>query len=716
MNPVGDRVVGAHRRRLRWCALLSAAAALVLGVGAPSAGFAVPIVVHYTDGPGEGFNDPILGPQRRAALEFAAAQWERTLEGSVTVVVNAAMDPHGGAGTTALLGSTLAITVHVNFPGAPQTDVYYGAALANQLSARDLNGPEVAEIDTSFNSDVDDPAVLGSVNWYYGTDGEPGSDIDFVTVALHEIGHGLNFFTLIDPTNGTWLNGFPDVYGTYLLRPAVGRFPNLRNADRLAAITSRMVFWTGPALVATAGSGVPVYAPDPFNPGSSLTHWDTSLAGELMAPFYTTPNHDPGLLLPALIDMGWRLAATADTPKATPTPRATPTATPSQQTTPTVTPTRATGRERQLAYVTNFDSSSVTVIDTSSNTVVTTIAVGDGPLGIVGAPDGRTVYVANFRSNAVSVIRTSTNAVARTIPVDGSCNGVAITPDGATLYVSNPSPGTVVAIDTASARVIAVVPVDGQPAGIGVAPHRASVWVARFGAGTVSVIDAEINLVVAEVPLPSISGALNIAFSPGGGFAYVTSIFSRAISVLGVGAAAERESFFPRPRGFPDVIPAGVVIAPDQAHAFVTDANQGGVFSVDTGSEEVVNYIRTGDEPMALAITPDGVFLYVVNSGANTVAVLRTTFSGILARIPVGAAPMGIALVGVPPPCSGDCDGGGAVTIDELIHGVRIALGIEALGGCPSLDTDDNGVVTIAELIAATRNAMVGCLAATTDE
>jgi len=56
------------------------------------------------------------------------------------------------------------------------------------------------------------------------------------------------------------------------------------------------------------------------------------------------------------------------------------------------------------------------VIDTATNTVVATIGVGSAPMGIAVTPDGKHAYVANFNSASVSVIDTATNAVA-TVPV-----------------------------------------------------------------------------------------------------------------------------------------------------------------------------------------------------------------------------------------------------------------------------------------------------------
>src|ERR1700738_3527219 len=66
-----------------------------------------------------------------------------------------------------------------------------------------------------------------------------------------------------------------------------------------------------------------------------------------------------------------------------------------------------------FAYVANADpiSNNVSVIDTATTTVATTVAVGTAPLGVAVTPDGKHVYVANQGSSSVSVIETTGNTV-----------------------------------------------------------------------------------------------------------------------------------------------------------------------------------------------------------------------------------------------------------------------------------------------------------------
>lgn len=63
----------------------------------------------------------------------------------------------------------------------------------------------------------------------------------------------------------------------------------------------------------------------------------------------------------------------------------------------------------------------------------------------------------------------------------------------------------------------------------------------------------------------------------------------------------------------------------------------------------------------------------------------------------------------VPLPCVGDCDANGAVTVDELLLGIHIALGAAELDSCRSFDSGEDGRVAVEELVQAVSSALSAC-------
>lgn len=61
------------------------------------------------------------------------------------------------------------------------------------------------------------------------------------------------------------------------------------------------------------------------------------------------------------------------------------------------------------------------------------------------------------------------------------------------------------------------------------------------------------------------------------------------------------------------------------------------------------------------------------------------------------------------PTCTGDCDGSGTVTIEELIKMVGIALELQAVAECSAGDVNRDGTITVDEIIAAVNKALLGC-------
>lgn len=86
-------------------------------------------------------------------------------------------------------------------------------------------------------------------------------------------------------------------------------------------------------------------------------------------------------------------------------------------------------------YVANVESSTISVISGSTDSVIANILVGRMPIAIAYAPPNNKLYVTNLDSNDVYVINGATNKVIKNIPVGNSPAGIAYNPSNNDAYV-----------------------------------------------------------------------------------------------------------------------------------------------------------------------------------------------------------------------------------------------------------------------------------------
>ena len=250
-------------------------------------------------------------PQAQAAFDYAVKIWESLIVSTVPITVDAFWRPLGPN----ILGQAGSNNFWRNTPGA-QPNTWYTVALANQLAARDLS-PGETDMTSTLSS---------TFNWYFGTDGKtPADQVDFVTVALHELLHGIGNIGFIDYNNGQgrwgYDTGFPGSYdrfikngnGQSLLNTNFFPNPSLALGNQL---TSNNLFFDGSnAVAANNGIRPKLYAPNPWQSGSSIYHLDESTypkgnPNSLDTPYisYGEAIHNPGpITLGILKDQGWNL-------------------------------------------------------------------------------------------------------------------------------------------------------------------------------------------------------------------------------------------------------------------------------------------------------------------------------------------------------------------------------------------------------------------------
>ena len=207
-----------------------------------------------------------VGEQRLEAYKRAVQIWEVALDVDVRVTLQATFVPLSCTATGGVLGAAGALTVFRDFDGPSFPRTWYGAALANELAGEDLGGtdpdpglllpPFNDEIVSFFNSELGKPGCLENSAWYYGLDNNnPPGTIDFLTVLLHEVGHGLGFQNFADDETGQNFLGFPDQWSRFQRDNVLAgkHWDQMINVERsFSAGNGPNLVWTGPRVTAEA--------------------------------------------------------------------------------------------------------------------------------------------------------------------------------------------------------------------------------------------------------------------------------------------------------------------------------------------------------------------------------------------------------------------------------------------------------------------------------
>jgi hypothetical protein len=271
-------------------------------------------VTFYGDGENDGYNTGALDwtAEQRADVGAAVMAWDSHItnvpgrqiqmhvfwENFGNSILGSSYSPSNGDGTTSWNYGE-----HVWRDGVNYTGPFTG-------------------YDTTISYDID----AAGESWNFGS-GAPGTgEIDFRSVVTHEIGHSLGWTDTYDP-NPVW-DDWGNTWGTTKNQYGWAGYNGLSEWDKNLVDysgnrpvnggkgtpgnfnqTDDPVYWDGSYATSYYGSDVPIYAPKPFEPGSSLAHLDQStFPGYLMSPYISLGDMNrtvSGLEWAMMKDMGW---------------------------------------------------------------------------------------------------------------------------------------------------------------------------------------------------------------------------------------------------------------------------------------------------------------------------------------------------------------------------------------------------------------------------
>jgi uncharacterized protein (TIGR02145 family) len=291
--------------------------------------------------------------------------------------------------------------------------------------------------------------------------------------------------------------------------------------------------------------------------------------------------------------------------------------------------------EAVFAMVTNPENNSVTRIGLGTSGTTTTIPVGGlYPVKVDIDQLGKYAYVTNYYSHDVSVINLATNQVFKIIPAGVGPYGVAVTSDGKRVYVSNYESGNLSLIDVDPTsggfdHVVANVSTGSNPGNIAVTADAGMVLVTGpFGLKIVDSNPKSVDYNSVTATVSSGTKTTDVTVTADAGFAIVAT---EEGSLLIVNLHPANDDY------------SGAVVASVPTGTKVSDVKASGdalyVYAIDTENDQILVYKFSGgatgipsgsgtqgitlipldpipvpDAPSGLNISPAGDKIYTITS------------------------------------------------------------------------------------------------------
>lgn len=312
----------------------------------------------------------------------------------------------------------------------------------------------------------------------------------------------------------------------------------------------------------------------------------------------------------------------------------------------------------QALFVINGGDSSISVIDTSTNSVAGTIAIKNAsfPHHIYKNADGSRLAVAvpgmdlsaghdvmgtdgAAHMGAVLLLEAATGKTLASRMLDSMNHNAIFSPDGTEIWTSQMMmPGSVLVLDGATLETKMEIAVGDMPAEITFSRDGRYALVANGMSNSVSVIDVASKQVVKAIdvgndpvgPWPGVDGIMYTDCEKG---MSISAIDPQTLSVVRTYDLGFMPGMVATPAGAPGEL-------------WVTDADHGKLVFNSTAADTKKGEVDVGAGAHGLGFSKTGATAYVTNQMAASVSVIDVQTHAVLKTISVGSKPNGLVLRG----------------------------------------------------------------------
>jgi len=277
-----------------------------------------------------------------------------------------------------------------------------------------------------------------------------------------------------------------------------------------------------------------------------------------------------------------------------------------------------------VLLVTNKSENTLSFIDTDTGEELERIATGPGPHEVATTPDGRLAFVANYGSNSLTVVDVAKREALGMIDLGEHTrpHGIVVSKDGSSVWATTEGSQDLVEVDVESRTVKRAIK---------------TAYTANIGSGNVTAVDIERGEVIKQIATGA--GAEGIAVTIDDRYVLVTNREAGTFSVIDV--STDEIVHDMEVGGFP----IRVEVTPDGKHALVSQATAATLTEIEIGSWVVTRKLEVGAMPVGVEIRPDGKVAYVANTRDDMLTAVDLEKFEALMTMKGGDEPDGMAYV-----------------------------------------------------------------------
>lgn len=274
--------------------------------------------------------------------------------------------------------------------------------------------------------------------------------------------------------------------------------------------------------------------------------------------------------------------------------------------------------------------------------------------GVALRNDGRLLYVVNAGSDNITAFRVRANGLDRLGVYSAGDEPISIAVHGDLLYVleDGSAPG-VSGFRINAHGGLSPIPNSGRPLPAGATPDAAQVGFSPDGDRLVVTAKATGELVTWKVRRNGLLGDMSVTPSSGAtpfgfafdraGFLYVTEAFGGMPDAAAVSSYARQDGgWSPEVSSLPitETATCWIAVTPNGRFAYVTNTGSASVSGLQVGRGGAISLLdsdgvtgNTGMTPIDLSITRNGRYLYTLNAGAHSISAFAIASDGSLEHL-----------------------------------------------------------------------------------